>query len=87
MGRGGGLLILSNDEILIPAYFCSVPVEEITQPASNLLATPLVSCYHTCSLGFSAKIFGDVLTLLDSMDSQNYSTHFYMRTSHMEMSR
>jgi hypothetical protein len=46
---GEGLLIRSKDEILIPTYFYSVPVSEITQPASNLLATPPASCYRTHS--------------------------------------
>jgi hypothetical protein len=41
-GGGGNinpLLIWFNDKILIPTYFYSVPVQEITQPACNLLAT------------------------------------------------
>ncbi len=44
--RGGGgiinpLLIWFYDKILISTYFYSVPLQETTQPASNLLAT----CY------------------------------------------
>jgi hypothetical protein len=36
------------------------------------------------NISFLAKISGDVPAISDSMDSQNYSTHFHMGSPHIE---